>query len=181
MSSNTEFRLDVEINWKTPQAVIDILAYMARDDYDLVSQPKADALPDHPFFKELGWHNLLRMGVRSFYGKTTLLLSRVYETMTEAERLELWHSVGGYAARLFVWSYYNYVGDLIPLFLHWLAPYVNDNNGRMVGYHQHEDELWPTFITFDNGTAYEHRRSQYLDTNQFILQGTAVTLEDQDT
>ena len=120
MGMYTEILVKCDIMPQAPQEVRDVLGFLFNND-----EHDALKLPDHPFFKADRWSFI---GNSSSYYHIPWSVSK-YESDRVFSRSDL----------------KNYCGS-IELFWNWITPYIDEPDGKCVGWHWYEECDIPTLV-----------------------------------
>lgn len=121
MGMYTELLIKADIVRNPPVEVVAVLNFL----FNSGEEPKT--LPDHPFFKKERWSSIGRCS--SFYHIPWV--SSKYEEGYLFSRSDL----------------KNYDGE-IDAFLDWLFPYIDEEDGKCIGWKFYEESDDPTLINF---------------------------------
>jgi len=127
MGMYTEFHFNVNLNKDVPQEVVDVLAYMVREDYTTPRPPT----PEHKLFKTHRWEVMLLMDSYYFAADT-------YSTLRSDD-------IGGDLYLCIRCNLKNYDQE-IELFVDWIRPYIHAEEGDFLGFSRYEESEDPELI-----------------------------------
>jgi len=133
----TEFHFNIELAKGTPQAVLDVLDWMANGDR---SESRPPDKPEHAFFDCDRWAHLFWMD--SYYFPAKSHTQYFYDDIAKQHFLCVRSNLK------------NYCNEIL-LFVDWIAPYIDpDLDGEMIGFYRYENSNSPTILY--------HRREPYV-------------------
>ena len=143
MSLHFDVSVACDLKPSTPRQVIDTIHYLVRTEDDAF-----DDAPDHEFFRQEGWSDVLQQAPEDTYCPGDL-----FRTFRRAYRFSR-QGVDQYRHTLAFRTYMVDDGfyELFYYLIDWLAMH-SDTEG-FVGYYREELAWWPELIFFKNGAAY---------------------------
>ena len=139
MGMYTEVAIGVEFKEDVPQAVVDVLSWMADKDTAIDAAPPP--LPDHPLFKTDRWKWMLRSGGSYYFDAQPCLVWRK-DDIGRCWFLTVWTSIKNYSNE---WR----------LFLEFVAPHLAYEDRKFIGHYRYEEDDDPTLLYADGNGGIE--------------------------
>lgn len=136
MGMYTELNFGAQLKQELPEGLSDWLERHA--DGRVITDSPEPFGPDaaHPFFQTPRWYHLF-------------WCSSAYFTTRGNSEFNKWTGQSYDHPTLFIHTSLKNYDDEIGKFIDWIAPYVDDYTGTMVGYHRYEENQLPTLIFVD--------------------------------
>ena len=128
----TQIHFASDLKKETPKEVIDILKAM---DNGTAFELYEKQLPNHDFFKCGHWAYLFTMGSAYFDYDTTHHFGK--QEWSDTYNLSVTSNLKNYS-------------DEIDLFIDWITPYLDKQDGDFLGYSRYEETEIPTLIYHPN-------------------------------
>lgn len=127
MGMYTELHFNSRLKSNTPKKVISILKFMV-GDVNINNEPPT---PSHPLFDDTRWSFMLRCDSSYFDADT-------YSTIRWCDTSKAYY--------LNIRTNFKNYNEEIDLFIDWINPYLEKEDGEFLGFSRHETSEKPTLI-----------------------------------